>query len=262
MKIRLGAGVCSALILGLLTMGAFHFDATEGSAARRGAGSQGGVVGLPDTYNKFLVYVANGIVADAELLIIGDEGIDWFQREVMGRDDDGIAEDRAAALDFFAKRFGLDDVDNNPNVAFLGFAFNPDANYRAYAASEEWVPSTGWVVRDGGWMIQFTADTVLGGEFDGEVAPAGAFVVFGEYNILRDGPGNSAGDPLIIRYQSGSPVVPPSASWDQLSFACELISDEYGAGLAQGLSAPVALGGGVSQQNIRNVLTFSDDMGL
>ncbi len=82
-------------------------------------------------------------------------------------------------------------------------------------------------------------------------------IVYGDYNILREGPGNSSGNttqPLIIHYQSLSPIIPhPFESG--IKFMCEVMSDEFGAGLAQGLSNPQTVDGKF-QANIRTILTF------
>ncbi len=64
------------------------------------------------------------------------------------------------------------------------------------------MPSEGWVVRDGGFMVMIMEDTIVHGEFGGEegkVVPAGSMLVYGEYNIDRSPSGK---DPLIIHYRS------------------------------------------------------------
>lgn len=82
-------------------------------------------------------------------------------------------------------------------------------------------------------------------------------IVFGDYNILRKGPGNSAGNttqPLIIHYQSLSPIIMhPYESG--IKFMCEVMSEGFGEGLAQGLSNPQTVGG-KTQASIRAILTF------
>ena len=87
-------------------------------------------------------------------------------------------------------------------------------------------------------------------------------MLFGDYNIKRTKPSNgNQAEPIIIHYQAGSPAYPPASASDQISFNCELSSEEFGQGRAQGIQAP-AFTNGVLLQNIRNVLTFSDLGGL
>ncbi len=97
------------------------------------------------------------------------------------------------------------------------------------------------------------------GGVTGKWVPAGSMIVYGEYNILREGPGNSAGSttqPLIIHYQSFSPIIQhPYESG--IKFNCEVISEDFGEGLARGLSDPLPPNeDGKTQVYIRNILTF------
>ncbi|MDQ3549844.1 MAG: hypothetical protein M3439_13610, partial [Chloroflexota bacterium] len=213
----------------------------------------------PDGFNKYLVYMAAGQYDPADPAYDAPDGM-FFQREIMGQSDAEISQNRQDAIDFFIERFSIDAVSDS-GIMFGSFMFDPRNQYRAYTISGESVPSAGWVIHDGGWALSVTnpAGVTLGGEFAGQHVPQGTMMVFGDYNIDRLGPGNSAGrsthaEPIIIHYQSGEPIIPNASG--AIMFRCELISDEFGHGLAQGISAPQTLPDGSVQANVRNVLTF------
>jgi hypothetical protein len=191
-----------------------------------------------------------------------------FQRDVMQRSDAEIAQDRADAIAFYNQRFGLNLVDpggdlfapftTDDGVMFTPFYFDPRNEYRAYVVSNEQVPSSGWVIRDGGWSASITNPDgyTLGGEFDGIHVPQGTMFAFGDYNIQRTLPGGREIEPLLIHYQSGGPIIPNADQNGGMFFRCELFSEEFGEGLAQGIVAPQMLPDGRIHQNIRNVVTF------
>jgi hypothetical protein len=227
------------------------------SGAAIAAGGRGAPT--PDGFDAYLVYMADGRYDPS---VMGPDG-DYFQKDIMGRSDAEIAQNRADAIAFFIERFGIDpdSAEFEDDVMFGSFTFDPRNEYRAYTISGESVPSSGWVVRDGGWSLAITNPDglTLGGEFAGTEVPAGTMMVFGEYNIERLGPGNSGknsahAEPLIIQYQSGGPIVPNADG--SIMFQCELFSDDFGHGLAQGISAPQMMADGTVQANVRNVLTF------
>lgn len=213
----------------------------------------------PQGFDKYLVYTAAGLYdpspsesPTAKFLA------DWFHKDVMGRSEAEIVSEKAAADAFFLARFG-------PDLTSKPFGVDPRNEYRAYVISGEWVASEGWVVRDGGFMVMVPdvddtgGMTLTGtwGEPDGKWVPAGSMIVFGDYNILREGPGNSAGSttqPLIIHYQSLSPIIQHPYE-DGIKFMCEVMSEDFGEGLAQGLSNPQTVDGKF-QANIRTILTF------
>ena len=203
----------------------------------------------PAGFDTMLVYLGTGVYDAADPNYEAPDA-DYWHREIMGRSDADIAQNRADALAFFAERFGLD-PETQDGLAFTDFMVDPRNEYRAYVSSEVAIPSEGWVVRDGGWRLAVTDPDglTLGGEFAGTHVPQGAFFVFGEYNI--DVPG---GDDIIIHYRSGSAIIGTDSG---MMFRCDLWHAEWGDGLAQGLSAPRTLEDGRTQANIRNVLTFS-----
>ena len=204
---------------------------------------------VPDGFDQTLVYMATGVYDPNDPDYEAPDG-DFWHREIMGRSDEEIAENRAEAVDFFVERFGIN-PDERDDVMFTDFMFDPRNEYRVYAIGGRDVPTEGWVIRDGGWMLAITNPdgVTLGGEFDGVTVPQGTMMVFGDYNI-----DTVDGDPIIIHYRSGEPIVPQSAGW--IAFRCELHSDEFGYGLAQGISEPVVDENGVVTANVRNILTF------
>jgi hypothetical protein len=217
----------------------------------------------PDGFDKFLVYMAAGVYDPDEPNPLTPE---VFQREIMGRSDEEIAQDRAAAIAFFNERFGLNLTDPGGlftsftvnGVRFASGTFDPRNEYRAYVVSEERVPSSGWVVRDGGWSASVVdpEGITLGGEFAGVHVPQGTAFAFGDYNILRTLPSGKEIEPILIHYESGGPIIPNADKAGGFMFRCDLISEEFGHGLAQGIVAGVTLPDGSFQQNVRNVLTF------
>jgi len=136
-----------------------------------------------------------------------------------------------------------------------GFFLNPKVNYTAYVISGEAVPSQGWVVRDGGWSVTLDQDMILHGSYGGAAGkptPAGASLVFGDYNIKADRPNVNAPphseQTIVIHSQSDTPVV--LGRDDTMPFICDLIHPEWGIGKVRGVVNPA------SQTVIRNVLTF------
>jgi hypothetical protein len=192
----------------------------------------------PTPFGKYLVYTAAGVY-DASVPPAEGDLADWFHREIMGRDDAELAAERSRADDYFAEAFG----ELYTRGSLTAFGVDPRNEYRAYIISGERVPPEGWVVRDGG----FIATLSDGGD-----------VVFGDYNIKRTKPGKgSQPEPLLIHYESTDPIYPQADG--SLLFRCRLTSDafdDFGGGLAQGISDPQVLPEGRTVANIRNILTF------
>ncbi len=203
---------------------------------------------VPAGFDAFLVYMGNGIYDPNDAGYSAPDGM-FFQQEIMGRSEAEIEQDQANAVAFFSERFGIDVIDNE-DVMFMPFMFDPRNEYRVYVLAGRDVPPEGWVVRDGGWSVAVVNPDgiTLGGEYDGVHVPQGSMMVFGDYNI--DVPGE---DPIIIHYQSGGPIIPTDQG---IAFHCELISEDFGRGLAQGISAGTVHEDGLFHANVRNVLTF------
>jgi hypothetical protein len=219
----------------------------------------------PTGFDRYLVYMANGVFDPEEepAILPGD----IFQQEIMGRSEAEIAEQEALARQFFEQRFGLNLEDGT--VIFESFTFNPVHNYRAYTISGESVPAEGWVVRDGGFRAEVVAEdgVTLGGEFAGMHVPQGTGVVFGDYNILVTGPGQSGEHPeqreIVLHYRSGDPLIVDQ--FGVMHFTCGLVDSETDLGItednwdgmAQGvMRPPEMLPDGTVKVSIRNVLTF------
>ena len=205
----------------------------------------------PTGFKAFLVYLAEPTLAPGEQSIFTDaEHVNFFQQTIMGRTADEVAEQEQLAEQYFHDRFGLDFGAGSSGFTFDAFVLNPHVNYRAYIVSGKAVPNTGWEVRDGGFQVVLTEDTVLHGTYGGSAgiaAPAGASMVFGDYNIDVTNPGSSD---ILIHYQSHSPII--GRADGEVSFNCDLISAAWGPGAARGVALP--------DGSIRNVITFPPNL--
>lgn len=189
----------------------------------------------PAPFGTYIVYSAAGVYDPTVPPVQGDLA-DWFHREVMGRDDAELATERAKADAYFADKFGS----LYTSGSLMAFGLDPRTQYRAYFISGKNVPPEGWLVRDGGFQA-FLSD--------------GGMVVFGNYNI--DVTEKKKSEPIIIHYESADPIYPQADG--SLLFRCRVTSedfDDFGGGLAQGISDPQQLADGRTITNIRNVLTF------
>jgi hypothetical protein len=210
----------------------------------------------PDNFGFKLVYMADGVF-DPATGPTDEELADWFHKDVMGRTDAEILAEQQKALAYFEAQFGLDlELEE-----VRPFGLDPRIEYRAYKITGYRVPPEGWVVRDGGFIVNLPAGTVLHGEYGGEegiTLPSDGFIVFGEYNIEVTGPG-AGRDPenIIIHYESESPIV-PSPDFGT-AFLCRVTSDsfdDHGGGLAQGVFQHHTTADGRQVSNIRNIITF------
>lgn len=212
----------------------------------------------PDGYDGFLVFMATGAIPVTDSFFLDGA---FFQQQIMKRTPAQIAANRQAALDYFEDRFGLVDADNHPDLAFFGFYADPRIEYRAYVISGYKVPTEGFEVHDGGWIALVTNPngTTLGGAFPGRQVPVNTVFSFGDYNIERTKKGGGPKpSPLIIHYKCNHPLVLTFTGGEV--FDCDLESDEFGAGLGQGLTTPL-IEDGLLRPNGRTVLTFSDEGG-
>lgn len=126
----------------------------------------------PEGFEKSLVYMMDGEYDPNDTSGLPDG--DTFLREIMGLTEEEIRAELGRAEAFFRDRFGLDftDVEAVDGVKTIegatldtrGFMLDPRNEYRAYVVSGESVPAEGWVVRDGGWMVNIQDDgaTLLG----------------------------------------------------------------------------------------------------
>ncbi len=233
--------------------------ATAGGDKENQNACQNGCKGpYPDGYNGFLVFMATGAIPATDSFFL-DGAI--FQEQIMKRTPAQIAANRAAALSYFATRFGLTDAANHPDLAFFGFYADPRIDYRAYVISGYQVPPEGFEVHDGGWIALVTNPngTTLGGAFPGRHVPINTVFSYGDYSIERTRKGKGPQPaPLVIHYQCNHPLVLTFTGGEV--FDCALQSEEFGVGLGQGVTTPL-VEDGILRPNGRTVLTFSDDRG-
>lgn len=249
----------------LVVVLAFASTAPAQSSGR----AAGHVAPTPDGFTKFLVYMAEPMLTPGEPTSFHDpDNVNLFHRTIMGRSQAEMEQDRANAEQFFLVRFGLDftapqsdvtDEESSNGATLRGAFLNPNVDYRAYVISGEAVPSEGWVVRDGGWWVTLDEDMTLHGTYggaEGKSVPAGALIVWGDYNIKAERATRKApprGDAtIVIHYQSDSPVV--GNDDDVMPFICDLTHPEWGPGKVRGVIFPA------SEFVIRNVLTFPPDL--
>ncbi|HBK55012.1 MAG TPA: hypothetical protein DDZ76_01790 [Xanthomonadales bacterium] len=218
----------------------------------------------PEGFDHYMVLMAAGTldlsVSEPAPGVTGCNGLfcdgEYFQRVIMGRDDAELALFTEDAKDFFAARFGID-VDDPTlagRISFGLFMTNPDWQYRMYTSSDTRTPSTGWPVRDGGYvlMVMDPEGVELGGEFEGSVAAAGSVMFYGNYNILI-GKGRAT-EELVMLFKSSRPAqIQPDGS---VALLCELEHEDWGSGFAAVSVANVPLAGNLVQGVGRNVLTF------
>ncbi|HBY96150.1 MAG TPA: hypothetical protein DEP84_19705 [Chloroflexi bacterium] len=211
----------------------------------------------PDNFGMQLVYMQDGVYDPSVPPAEGDLA-EWYHKTVMGRSDAEIEAQRAAAAAYFLEQFG--ETLGEP----VAFGVDPRDEYRVYKITGMRVPAEGWVVRDGGFRIDIQDDGsggetlhgVYGGQ-EGKWVPAGSLMVFGEYNIdVKKWSGHDDPNDIIIHYESAEPIIPTD---DGLFFRCRLSSnsfDDFGGGLAQGVSASQTAPDGRKIANVRNILTF------
>lgn len=218
----------------------------------------------PKGFDHYMVLMAGGVLDLAESNpapgVTGCAGLfcdgEFFQREIMGRDDAALAEFTDEAKAFFEERFGVqvDAPELGGRISFGLFMTNPDWHYRMYTASGERTPAEGWPVRDGGYMLMVLDPDglALGGEFEGTIAPAGSVMFYGNYNILV-GKGPRA-DELVMLFKSTRPAQIQADG--SVSLLCELEHEKWGSGFGAVNVANVPLTGTLVQGVGRNVLTF------
>lgn len=253
MQTRTIRGAVLAVILAVATVSA--------AGLASAAGERRDVAAVPAGFEQYLVYMSEPTPVD-EPMEVNWENFLAFQEEAFGRDAEAVDAFRQDAETFFLERFGIDLSDDELDevtgtkvdaetgaILSPGFVV-PERNYRAYTIGGERVPASGWEVRDASYNLTFPSESVLDGEFEG-TAPAGSMVVFGDYDIAPDRPGNSENAPgtggtIRIHFQSGFPIYPNDEG--VMVFICDLESEEWGTGQARGIVTP--------DGGIRNVLTF------
>lgn len=206
----------------------------------------------PVEYSTYIVYVADGTYDPA------DPNWDPVTLDELERDDWGWSDSRSAEFEdeskeFFLQRFGVDvdDPANEGRMRFIPVVLEPRARYRVVTMSDRYVPPEGWLLSDGAWQVHFDDPDgyELGGEFQGYVAPPGAFLTYGYYQIEAHD-----SDPIIIGFKSFSPLFSDDTGLGV--FRCELWSDDFGTGVGHGVFRQYQTPNGDVTFDIRNVLTF------
>ncbi len=239
-----------------------------------------GLVKAPDGFDNLLLFMQNGVFDPSEPHPVIPNCLDsvcesdFFNLVSMDRSPAEIEALEEQGKAFFNARFGIDvdQASEEGRVYLFRFTVDPRAQYRAYIVSDINVPTEGFFVDDGGWILMITDEDgfELGGEFAGQTVPYGSMILFGEYQIEVKR-GNTIVDTIVLSYRSGSFV-----SFDAngtASFGCEIKrgrldeNDFYDLsvprdGLAQGYAGPFQpVGNGLVKANVRNTLTFNIDFG-
>ena len=235
------------LALALLVIPSAGCDAGSDSSTDSAAAAP-----APDDYDHYIVYVAGGDY-DPNDPDNPQPTLEQIQREVWGFSDAEIEAFEADAKAFYLERFGIDadDPANAERILLTTFTADPRARYRVATMSEHEVPTEGWPVSDGALnlVIVDPEGFELGGEFEGQHAPAGSFLSFGRYDIHLDD-----GEQLPIYFKSVSPIVVDPYGLG--AFLCDLSSETLGEGQAYGVyQLTQQLDGTISAYG-RNVLTF------
>lgn len=257
-------GIAAAAVGALALVASVSFAAANDEVSA--GGENRSVAAVPSGFEQYLVYMSEPGHGAFEPVTYGE--FLEVQADVFGRDGDAVQAFRDEAVDFYKDRFGLDfstaPVDDNGEQVINGAKLVPsfvrlERNYHAQTIGGEWVPPTGWDVRDSSFNVMFTDEVVLRGTYggpDGQIAPEGALLAFGDYNIDVDRPGNSekapgrGDDEIVIRFFSSSLI---TADEDGImTFVCDLTHPEWGSGQARGIITP--------DGGIRNVLTFPSSL--
>ena len=190
-----------------------------------------------------------------------------FFRNVMKFNDREIEEVTDDAIDFFKTKFGVDFSDapigengtrfsKEFNATFIPYELNPALRYSI--TFNEWTVNGARRSfcadnRDGGFIVIFGSDGILGGTYGGDEGlpiNANERILYGFYNIPL-----CPQSPLIIQYQSASPVRIDTVD-GFANINCDLMNRDLGPGLAQGVFRVTPLGDGNIRYNIRNLFTF------
>jgi hypothetical protein len=220
----------------------------------------------PDPFTTFAVFIADGVVPPGvSPAAVGDLS---FFTDVMDWNPAQIAAWRAEKLAVTETRWGILDPENNPNVMVQMGTTSPAIGYHAVVFSDRKVPAQGWPVREGflNVVVVNPAGLTLGGEHAGIHVPAGTIVGGGGmYNVqVTNKQGVPTGEEIVLDFETQEPMwLNPSNKYAfGFGFFCELDSEDYGDGLAQGIITLIPQPDGSLKTNARNVLTFSDQGGL
>lgn len=217
----------------------------------------------PDPFTTFAVFIADGVVPPGVSPALNGDLSFFF--DVMDWDQATFDAWKAEKLLVAETRWGIPDPENNPNVSLQIGTTNPILDYRVVTFSDRRVPTTGWKNREGfiNLVVTNPAGLTLGGVFNGLTVPAGTIVGGGGiYNIeVTNKQGVPTGEEIVIDFDTQEPLLLLPAGF-AFGFFCAVDSDDFGDGLAQGITALVPQPDGSLKTNVRNVVTFSDQGGL
>ena len=216
-------------------------------------GARPGHVAAPaEGFIKTGLLMANGII-DPNQLIIFDM---TYHTDVRNRSPEQISEHSMLATAHFENTFNIDiaELESQGQVLFAPFILSNDMEYRVYSLSDTWVPSSGFQMADGGWLLMVTDPNGI--EINGEQIPAGSFSVYGEYYAIPENQAGNTSDPIIVHYQSDRFIV--TGFYGETPILCDVFHPDWGWGKAQGVSFLLPDIGGMNA-NTRNVWTFTGD---
>jgi len=223
---------------------------------------------MPVGYDGYLVMVGNGSwnLTQPHPVVPGCfamfcDGM-YYQREIMRRTADQIAQKEQEAVEHFRTQFGIDvnDPANAGRVQFRSWMADPRWNYRVYSWGGRAVPASGYEVRDGGWGVWITdpAGYTLGGEMAGVHVKSQGFAFTGDYNVLLTNPAGKPKEEFVLSYR-GDTFMDGNQVGDT-AFSCALSSNSFATdeitGFAQGFMHVAVSPQGVADANLRNVITF------
>lgn len=236
---------------------------------------------LPAGFDRLFVFTANGEfdptqsnpdVPDCSDLVCDGN---FFQEQIQGRTPEEVDALEEQVKPFFLERFGID-VDDPANIGriiFFRSYLDPRVDFRAQVITGVFVPRSGFVVRDGAWVVAIIDPNgyELGGEFTGVTVPAGSSTFIGEYNILTIRHRRIVRE-IDISYRANQFIVPDvrgnspffnDARMGRLDETHLFDLSVPATGRAQGIvGGPAFTPEGLFKANLRTVLTFSDQGGL
>ncbi|MFM2160555.1 MAG: hypothetical protein RLZZ383_67 [Pseudomonadota bacterium] len=231
------------LLPGLLVQGC----ASDGLASA-GASQVIDIVG-DGTFNP---NVAPEALPDAVATAIPGRWASTFVAEtVLGWTAAEIEADKAEGRAFLSERYGLDveDPAYEGRLTTVDTTLDPRTGFRVVQSTLFDVPEGGLSSWNLATLVVATdpAGVPLGGDFEGEVLGAGQAVLFGAYVFPTD-------DGVYrVAYRSLLPAVIQDGA---LVWTCEVESEDFGAGVAQGLAILTPTAEGEVAADIRNHVTF------
>ena len=212
----------------------------------------------PAGHDGFVVAMIDTVLDPATMVLDGNI---YFQ-DILGMTAAEADAFEAEALAYFHERFGIDA--NDPRLMLSRAYANPELGYRVYHLAGRKVPPEGWELQDGSINVTVVDPDgiTLGGEFAGVHVPVGTLFPYGFYVIRPQPPANGnpnpqgpQWDPILIHFRAFEPMLTgPTGS---ATIRCELFSEEFGTGLAQGIFSALSLPDGNVRVMARNVMTLN-----